>query len=338
MPDDLLLGARTAIGQCLAVTASDRVLIVTDEATQAIADALAAVAGEKQAQVEIALLEKYGPRPLTEVPEGLVRLVRSYGPTVSIYAAQGRPGEIRFRIPFGRMLHQDLKTRHAHMIGISRQLMMTGMRVDYEAVAAFTLRVYDRVRHARHIHVTSPLGTDLHVHFDPEQLRWVPWTGLYHQQGDWGNLPEGETFTSPVDAYGTLAVSLVGDYFSKKYGLLDTPLLLAVEQGRVVNVAHDHAQLARDLWSYLSSANNGTRVGEFALGTNIGLAALTGNLLQDEKYPGVHVAFGDPYGHFTGASWTSDVHVDAIALEVDVSVDGITLMQQGHFVMPSDAW
>jgi aminopeptidase len=332
MHDELLPGARTAIVQCLGVKERDRVLIVTDEETRDIADALAIVACERHAHVEVAVLEAYGDRPLTEVPKALERFVRSYHPTVSIFAAQGQLGEIRFRIPFGLMLNKELQTRHGHMIGISRKLMTTGMCVDYENVAAFTLDVYRRVRQARHIHVTSPLGTNLHAHFDPLRIRWIPWTGLYHEQGDWGNLPEGETFSSPVNVDGTLAVSLVGDHFSKTYGLLDSPLFVTVQHGQVVNVAHDDARLASELWDYLSRARNGTRIGEFAIGTNLGLKALTGNLLQDEKYPGVHVAFGDPYGHLTGAAWTSDVHVDVIPLEVDVHVDGIALMQCGQFV------
>jgi hypothetical protein len=33
-----------------------------------------------------------------------------------------------------------------------------------------------------------------------------------------------------------------------------------------------------------------------------GLAALTENLLQDEKMPGLHVAFENPYPEFTGAA------------------------------------
>jgi aminopeptidase len=73
-------------------------------------------------------------------------------------------------------------------------------------------------------------------------------------------------------------------------------------------------------------------VGEFAIGTNVGLTEPTGNLLQDEKMPGLHVAFGDPYGHFTGADWSSDIHVDVIPFAVDVDVDGEALVRDGAFV------
>ena len=46
---------------------------------------------------------------------------------------------------------------------------------------------------------------------------------------------------------------------------------------------------------------NSDRVGEFAIGTNIELKDVIGKILQDEKYPGIHIAFGNPYGAHTGA-------------------------------------
>ena len=50
-------------------------------------------------------------------------------------------------------------------------------------------------------------------------------------------------------------------------------------------------------------------MGEFAIGTNIGVHDVIGNILQDEKIPGVHIAFGNPYGAHTGAEWYSlDAH------------------------------
>ncbi len=86
-----------------------------------------------------------------------------------------------------------------------------------------------------------------------------------------------------------------------------------------------------ELIAYLDSAENARRVGEFAIGTNIGLHKLTGNLLQDEKLPGVHVAFGNPYPAETGAKWSSPLHVDVIPLDCTIEVDGETIMTAGKF-------
>lgn len=331
-PAVLARGARNAVETCLAVGPRDRVVVFTDAATRRIGMALESAARDAGAEVSVVVLEDLGERPLTALPEGLLARLDALAPTVSIFAAQGQPGEIRFRIPLGRHLQGALRTRHGHMIGISERLMATGMQVDYRRVAAVTRRVYERLRGALEITARNADGTDLRARFDPAVARWVPWTGLLHEQGDWGNLPEGETFTCPAAVYGTLTARLIGDHFSKRYGLLDEPLRITVEAGRAVRVDHPDDGLREAFWGHLERASNGTRIGEFAIGTNVGLAEPTGNLLQDEKLPGLHVAFGDPYGHLTGADWQSDVHVDVIPFGVDVDVDGVPLLRDGSFV------
>jgi aminopeptidase len=41
-----------------------------------------------------------------------------------------------------------------------------------------------------------------------------------------------------------------------------------------------------------------------------------GNILQDEKFPGIHIAFGNPYSEHTGAPWTSSTHIDVVGLRL----------------------
>ena len=48
---------------------------------------------------------------------------------------------------------------------------------------------------------------------------------------------------------------------------------------------------------------------------------MIGVLLQDEKIPGVHLAFGDPYGSQTGAPWKSRTHIDVLTRDCDVWID-----------------
>ncbi len=334
MLDDLLPGARTAVVQCLAITRADRVYIITDDETLPIGEALRIAADERGATCRLMRLEELGPRPLLRLPDTLVTDMRAFGPTASFFAAQGRPGEIGFRIPLGPFLRTELHVRHGHMIGITPQLMRTGMRVDYEHVADLTTRVNALVASCRTIRVQNDEGTSLTASFDPDRLRWVPCHGLYRQQGDWGNLPEGETYTSPAGLEGTLTARLIGDYFSEKYGLLDAPVVFHVEQSHVVSVDHPDRALSTEIWDYLSASPNGRRAGEFAIGTNDLLTELTGNLLQDEKFPGLHVAFGNPYPDRTGADWSSGTHVDVIPLRTSIWVDGRPIMDQGRFTLP----
>jgi len=72
-------------------------------------------------------------------------------------------------------------------------------------------------------------------------------------------------------------------------------------------------------------------VGELAFGTNLGLSEMIGTLLQDEKCPGVHIAFGDPYGSQTHADWKSRTHVDVLTRKCDVWIDDDQVIEKGHY-------
>jgi leucyl aminopeptidase (aminopeptidase T) len=327
----MLPGARVAVKQCLAIGAADRVLIVSDHETRVIGEALWMAARERGATAALHLLEEFGPRPLTEPCQALYAVARQFKPTASFYAALAQPGEIRFRMPLVEMLRSEFHVRHGHMIGITPQLMRTGMLADYRQVAQRTLQVYERIREARELRATNEQGTDLLAQLDPPRLHWHPWTGLYHQPGQWGNLPEGEVFTCPAHVQGVLTANVLGDYFSEKYGLLEQPVTFHID-GELTQVEHPDRGLAEEFWDYLDSAENGRRIGELAIGTNEALTALTGNLLQDEKYPGLHLAFGNPYQALTGGDHGSPVHVDVVPLHVDIWVDGERIMEKGRFV------
>jgi leucyl aminopeptidase (aminopeptidase T) len=188
------------------------------------------------------------------------------------------------------------------------------------------------VRQASKIEVTTRLGTELTATFTPKH-RWVPCDARYWEQGRWGNLPEGEVFTAPLSVDGLLVGEELGDYFARRYGLLEEPVRLRLRSGRVAAVELDGSpEIRADIESYLAQSPESNRAGEFAIGTNVALKAIVGNFLQDEKFPGVHIAFGDPYGAETGAEWSAPSHVDVLASRADVWVDGSKLMEDGRFL------
>ena len=325
------LGAENAV-RCMGVTAQDRVFIITDYARESIARRVADVVLTMHADVTVRFLEHYGERPLMTFPDTLRQDLISASPTVSYYIATAQPGEIAFRIPLLPFLATELKVRHGHMIGIDEALMADGMCADYDEVFRLTNQVYALVKDAKTIHVTSEKGSDVTATFH-QDWKWIPCHGRYHEQGKWGNLPEGEVFTAPVTVDGVLVCDVLGDYFSEKYGVLKHPLTLTVKGGYITDVACEDADIAQDVRNYLFSVPNGNRAGEFAIGTLTSLKKLVGNLLQDEKMPGLHVAFGNPYPQFTGADWDARIHVDVIPSRCTIEVDGRVIMRDGQFML-----
>ena len=330
-PTDIRQGAHVAVKDCLDIGANDKVVIITDFSTESIGHALLEESRNAGAKAEMLHLEDFGHRPFTSIPASLAQTLRNAKPTATFYAAQGQPGEVSFRMPLIRLLADELKVRHGHMIGIDEQLMAQGMLADYQAVYQVTTKVTGLVRSAKEITVTNPRGTAMRVAISPN-LRWKCCHGLYHHQGEWGNLPEGETCTCPANAEGIIVAEVLGDYFSQKYGVLEHPVTFMLSQSKVVGIRCENKAIESELRGYLSADENGDRVGEFAIGTNLWVKTLTGNLLQDEKIPGVHVAFGDPYPAETGASWSSSTHLDVIPTDCTIYVDGRALMQDGRFL------
>ena len=115
--------------------------------------------------------------------------------------------------------------------------------------------------------------------------------------------------------------------------LKDTPLTIQVKGNRLAEAHSTNRELAEDFWRYTHTDENSDRVGEFAIGTNIQLKDLIGQILQDEKYPGIHIAFGNPYGAHTGAQWYSSTHIDVVGRNFDIWVDGAQIMRNGQFLL-----
>jgi leucyl aminopeptidase (aminopeptidase T) len=223
--------------------------------------------------------------------------------------------------------------RHAHMVNINRQIMLEGMRADFHAVDRISAKVLSMVNVAKEVRASTAAGTDLHAALNPD-YKWLKTSGLISPE-KWGNLPGGEVFTTPGEVNGTFVIDgVVGDYLCAKYGdLKDNPLTIRVDENRVVEAHSENKELEQDFWTYTHTDENSDRVGEFAIGTNIGVKDVIGHILQDEKFPGIHIAFGNPYGEHTGAKWYSSTHIDAVGRKFDIWVDDFQIMKRGQFTI-----
>jgi leucyl aminopeptidase (aminopeptidase T) len=327
---DLQPGARNAIRVCLNVQPHERVTVMTDRVCRHIADALVREIEAVGAPHALFVLEDLAPRPLAALPEAVAADMEQSG--VSIFAAHAQANELGSRMQMTDIVNRR-RMRHAHMVNITDQIMNDGMRADYREVDRLSSRVLEIVSRARTIRATTPAGSDIRATLDPN-LRWVKTSGLISPD-KWGNLPGGEVFTSPGEVNGTFVIDgVVGDWLCDRYGsLAATPLTIEIEKSRLVRASSSNAALREDFWRYTHTDENSDRVGEFAIGTNIGLTSVIGSILQDEKFPGVHIAFGNPYAAHTGATWYSSTHIDVVGTEFDIDVDGQKIMKKGKFLI-----
>jgi leucyl aminopeptidase (aminopeptidase T) len=327
---ELLPGARNAIRVCLNVQPSERVTVITDRDCEDIASSLVHEIEQVGARYNVFVLEDVAVRPLTGLPAVVAAdMERSQ---VSVFAVHVQANELASRMAMTDIVNRR-RMRHAHMVNINRQIMLEGMRADFHKVDRLSAKVIDLVRGAREVRATSLAGTEIRATLNPK-YRWVKTSGLISPD-KWGNLPGGEVFTTPGEVNGTFVIDgVVGDYLCEQFGsLAETPLTVRVEQNRLTEAFSSNTALESAFWEYTHRDENSNRVGEFAIGTNIELTRVIGHILQDEKFPGIHIAFGNPYGVHTGADWFSSTHIDVVGTRFNIWVDDRQIMRDGQFLI-----
>jgi aminopeptidase len=324
------VGARNAVSVCLRVQPEEKVCVITDEVTLEIAAALVSELEALGSPHRVWVLEDLAERPLKDLPPEIIEDLETS--QVSIFAVWAQRNELRSRMQMTDVVNRK-KIRHAHMVNINRQIMLEGMRADFQKVDRLSAKVVAMVRKARRVRATTAAGTNLTADLNPN-YHWLKTSGIISPE-KWGNLPGGEIFTTPGEVNGTFVIDgVVGDYLCTKFGSLQvTPLTIQIKGSRLTEAHSENRELEDDFWKYTHTDENSDRVGEFAIGTNIDLKDVIGQILQDEKYPGVHIAFGNPYGAHTGAEWDSSTHIDVVGRKFNIWVDDEQIMQNGKFLI-----
>ncbi|KAA6457996.1 aminopeptidase [Acidobacteria bacterium AB60] len=333
-PSAFTPGARSAVTTCLRIGPEEKVTLITDRATEMIGAAMARELESRGLRWNGFVLEDLAPRPLVDMPAAVLEDMETS--QVSIFAVQVQTNELRSRMQMTDVVNRR-KMRHAHMVNITPEIMCDGMRADFDEVDRLSQQVLERARKAKRIRATTAAGTDITSEMNPG-YKWFKTSGIISAE-KWGNLPGGECFTSPGEVNGRFVVDgVVGDWLCARYGLLEqAPLTIEIAGNRIVSCTSENKDLEKDFWAYTHTDENSDRVGEFAIGTNIGVKKVIGNILQDEKFPGIHIAFGNPYGEHTGAPWRSGTHIDVVGLRFNIWLESDAgteqIMRDGRFLI-----
>src|SRR6267378_1498048 len=301
---DLLPGAKNAVETCLAIKPGERVALIADVPSCAVAASLAAAMENVHAACTSLLLEDFGPRPIKSAPAVVLDALETAD--VGILCMNPQPGELGARMAIVRVVERR-QIRYAHMVGVTPEIMQQGMRADYRMVDRLSEKLRERMLRAETLTVKTEAGTEFAAHFD-RGLDWVKTSGLISPRY-WSNLPAGEVFTTPATVDGTFVCdATAGDHFNGKYGdLQSSPLVLEIVGGRLVRAECARRDLEDEFWRYCHTDENSDRVGE--------------------------LAFGDPYGSQTHADWESRTHVDVLTRDCDVWIDQDQVIEKGRYQM-----
>jgi aminopeptidase len=326
----LLPGARNAIETCLAIQPGEKVALIFDQPSEEVAASLKQALEDRKARPATYRIEDFVARPATAAPPEILAGLETAD--AGILCMQPLQGELGARRDIVGVVERR-QIRYAHMVGVTPEIMQQGMRADYRMVDRLSECLLQRMQSARSLSVRTEAGTSLIAGFD-SKLDWVKTSGLISRRY-WSNLPAGEVFTTPARVDGTFVCDgTAGDHFCGKYGDLQrTPLVVEIREAKMVRATCARKDLEKEFWDYCHTDENSDRIGELAFGTNLSLSDMIGVLLQDEKLPGVHIAFGDPYGSQTHAPWSSCTHVDLLARRCDVWIDDEQVIAKGRYLL-----
>ncbi len=332
-------GALQGLENMLGFKAGEKISIVTDRKTaeetqNAFVEVAKDITGDPN--VTVFVLEDYGERPLSSVPPGLVDAVKQS--KVTMFVAQSLGQELEtVRRPLIKTATSS-GAAHGHCPGFTRNMMAEGMAADYNVVYGLSHALFDILSGVKRINVTSDAGTNLIV----DTKKRFPW--IYSQpikRGTWANLPDGEIFCHPYNVNGTAVIDgCIGDHLGPKFGCIGkTPIYVNIQSGMAVSIScPGNPALEKEYSEYVFNSDKKRdfltrKVGEYALGTNLGVKTLTGEMLQDEKCgEASHFAFGDPLDDDNSeARYSCLGHIDGLLMRPTVKGDGRVLMDKGKY-------
>jgi len=354
--------ARIALIECVGVRERERVLIVSNPDTEQaeVARALHAEALALGARSELLWQPVKAQTGLAE--DEVIRAIESR-PDIILSISTEKLGKDAARLAspltgadgraydhiFNYLLHGEKAVRAAWTPGITRDMFVRTVPVDYGAMRDRAARLSALLDGASAVLVKSPGGTDLS--FSVQGRAAMRDDGDFRAPGAGGNLPAGEVFVSPAlrAVEGTIVfdgsiADIVGDI------VVQQPIACAVRGGYVVGVeggdeakkleaALTHglnmaASLVRERGMApelaLSYGTNARHLGEFGIGLNPA-ARIKGNMLEDEKVLGtIHFAIGANYDEDAPAL----IHLDGLVRDPTVVLlmpDGgeVTIMERG---------
>ena len=203
-------------------------------------------------------------------------------------------------------------------------LFMEAMNINYARLKKKGMAIKKKWDKANTIRIKTVNGTD--VTFDVSGMEAVANVGEYHEPGMGGNMPSGEVYIPPTGYHGVHGTVVVDGSMKTADGavLVDQPLKLVIENGRVTKLEGKHAPLLENTFQKFEDRakypERVRHVGELGIGINPG-AVLIGSMIMDEKVLGTgHIAVGSNY--WFGGDIKTIYHGDQVFKSPVYYVDG----------------
>ncbi|HEV2888660.1 MAG TPA: hypothetical protein VGX49_17250 [Jatrophihabitans sp.] len=172
----------------------------------------------------------------------------------------------------------------------------------------------EKLRSETKIRVTTEAGTDVEIELDHDRYDWISNRGTW-RPGAFMILPAGEIATYPAKVNGILIAdgALNCNIVTRMDMRLGSqPLRITIEDSVAVDFACTNSEI-NYLVEGCFSRENGRFVGELGFGTNDGIADfVSDNSHMNERYPGLHLGFGQHNQAPSNVRYYADIHLDVV--------------------------
>jgi aminopeptidase len=318
---------RDALKEIMGIRKGETALIINDGYAQQVGDITRDALQLEGVKVETYRLPMSG-RPLREVPDDLARLIETQRPDMFFNQFEGFGEETPFRIALLN-LEEGTGGRIGHSPDITMAMIEGPMTADFGAMKQAASHLKKRFGDVKTVRLTSPAGTN--VIFDIAGRAFID--DITIATGHPGNLPAGEVYCAPLER--SMNGTIVCDGSIGDLGQVQEPLVIGVENGRVVTMKSADTVLVERVWQLMAVDDEASLAGEFGIGLNPE-ARLTGLLLEDEKsYGTAHIAFGGNTD-MPGGCNNSCTHRDFLIMSPSIILPetGECVMRDGILIEP----
>ncbi len=208
------------------------------------------------------------------------------------------------------------------------EMFVEAMNVNYTRMQRKGRKIKKLLDKGNEVRVWTKMGTELLI--DISEMTSISNDGNYLDYGKGGNLPAGEVYIAPKGYEGVNGKLVIDGSIRHESGscLLDSPVTLEIEKGKIRKVTGEQAELlVKTFEKFEARAKYPHRVrmiGEFGIGINSNVN-LMGVALMDEKVEGTaHIGIGS--NSWFGGAIKTIFHGDQTFKDPVIYIDGEKLV------------
>ncbi len=312
-------GVDTLLDRCLAVRAGERIVLLTDEGTDADVVEVLMEGIRRRGGTPVIELIPVPPLPGSEPPEDAAAAMLRAGAVIELTS-------LFIGSSLARRRATDAGVRYLAMPGVRLDTFRDGgpLTVDFDAIRADAERVGAAWGRADTYRITTPGGTDLRGSVRGRPGRVLH--GMAREPGAYMAPPDIEAGTAPVEGSTSGVVVVDADLLFMGQGPLPEPVVITIADGEMVGLEGAEAGRLREMLARCADERM-TNLAEVSMAFNPA-GRVCGVPMETESALGTaHIALGNSIAY--GGAVDAIAHLDCVMKDATLELDGRPVMVAG---------